>query len=244
MPFNIIEHQAATTANHADLTVLDVAVQHGIHVLANRPLNAIANNELIRLVSYDVPAQAAEAHTIESRIHELEIQEHDVLQQLIASIAPAESELRLLQESFRVAGALCQSWNKFEGLVHYRDVRKAHLDTRVAIASRYQDAKAYVESITGVLNGLDMLYAMEENASLEELRQTLCDVLGQPPDTPLQHLALHAVRNTPGIGTVLVGMRKREYVRDVSAAMLLEPVQCGRSTWEAINDHLHRLSAD
>jgi hypothetical protein len=55
---------------------------------------------------------------------------------------------------------------------------------------------------------------------------------------------LHAVRNTPGIGTVLVGMRKREYVRDVSAAMLLEPVQCGRSTWEAINDHLHRLSAD
>ena len=41
-PFNILENQTAS--------LLEEANKHGIGTLSNRPLNAIYNNELIRLV--------------------------------------------------------------------------------------------------------------------------------------------------------------------------------------------------
>ncbi len=243
LPFNIIEHAPATQISASGLTLLEEAVQAGVHVVANRLLNAVVGTDLIRLVTHSTPLDAANPSALEDRIHKLEVEEHDVLQGIIKETSAKEHERDLLQETFRVAGALCQSWNRFEGIVHYRDARRMYLDSRLTVASRYPQAADYVANVTHVLDQLDALYAMEENASLEELRVALCEEAGARANTPLQHLAIHLPRNTPGIGTVLVGMRTSAYVSDVVRAASLPPITCDRTFWDRINDHLHRLSA-
>lgn len=253
MPFNLIEHFAATTLNqrNGESTTLDVASSAGLKVLINRPLNALVGGDLIRLVSHDVPLHTAGIHNVESRVHELEVEEHDVQQLVLANNALTEQDRNVINESFRVAGALCSSWNKFEGLIHWRDVKRTYLVPRMDAAKRYAemhdapDAErmaAYLRDLNELLTDIEALYAAEENASLEELREAMADEFGLPMDTPLQHIALHAVRCTEGVDVVLVGMRNVDYVDDVLACYDLPETTYHRVTWQRIADHLARLS--
>lgn len=252
MPLNLIEHHAVTTQNQLDRTmsVIEYAQQQGLTVMINRPLNAIVGSDLIRLASHDTPLHPVSAEAVEQRIHDLETAEHNVQQIVMENASLAERDHAVIQETFKIASALCTSWKSFEGLVHYRDVRRAYLDPRLATAERYalacdqpDLAMTYVERVTRLLDDLDSLYAAEENASLEELREAMADELGLPLDTPLQHVALQAVSCTAGVGVVLVGMRRPEYVADVLASAHLPETPYHRSTWNRIAAHLARLSA-
>lgn len=251
MPFNLIEHFAATTLNQArvegvgyTMTTLELAIENDISVVVNRPLNAVVDSDIIRLASHEIHPHVPGTESIESRIHSMEIVEHDILQKLIA--AENEAHRAVLSESFRVAGSMCQSWNKFDGLIHWRDVRKAFLDPGVAHAERYRSASAdgigeYIDGLRSLLDDIEDLYAAEENSSLEELRLMAAEVFSLPGDTPLQHIALHAVRSTTGVSVVLVGMRTPEYVRDAMLVYHLPEASFNRDTWNRVEHHLVRL---
>ena len=181
------------------------------------------------------------------------IKDLDVLEEKIGNIpdeVKTEKDAEIIQEVFKIANALCSSWNTFEGIVHYRDVRRQYLEPRLKVATRYAEgssepdkAQKYIDDITRLLDDIDTLYAAEENHSLEELREAMADELGLPLDTPLQHIALHALLCTDGVGVVLVGMRRPEYVDDCLAATHLPESPYHRSTWNRIAAHLARLSA-
>jgi len=251
MPMNLIEHAAATNLNQADgtLTTLERAAELGIRVVVNRPLNAVVDNDLIRLVSHTMPAHIVHPDDVEQRIHALEISEHDLVNSLLANSSLSERERQVVREAFRVAEVLCGSWEKFEGLPHWRDVRNAYLDPRLdavaVFAQRSLDVEAvqtYHADITSVINDVDSIYAGEENASLEELREALADEFGMPIDTPLQHVAVQALRCTHGVNMVLVGMRRPEYVDDITSVMEMPSPTYHRTTWNRIAGHLARLS--
>lgn len=251
VPFNLIEHQAATVFNQNDgtATFLEHAVAHGVRVLTNRPLNAIGGDELIRLVTYEMPTHIIHPQDIEERIHALEAVEHDVVQLVLMDPTLGERERASVQETFKVAAALCQAWNKFNGLPHWRDVREAYLAPRlntaerfVACASEPERVNQYIGDIAALLDDIEWMYAGEENASLDELRLALTDEFGLPVDTPLQHIAIHCVATTQGVDTVLVGMREVIYVDDAIAALELPHTHIHRSTWNRVAEHLRRLS--
>jgi predicted aldo/keto reductase-like oxidoreductase len=61
-------------------------------------------------------------------------------------------------------------------------------------------------------------------------------------ESPLQHIAIHALNCTQGIGTVLVGMRTPAYVDDVMSVMDLPQQQFTRGTWEEVVKVLRELS--
>jgi len=262
MPLNLVEHHVVTTNNqHGDdgaeveRSTLDVAQQHGLHVLINRPLNALVGHDLIRLATHEVPIHPVAADAVEARIHELEVLEHEVQQIVTAGLQDeagnvVERDAAIVNESYKIAAALCQSWNKFEGLVHWRDVRRSYLDPRLNIVHQYNSrtgepaqAQLYADRVMQVLQDVETLYASEENLSLEELREAMADELGLPMDTPLQHIALHAVRCTAGVNTVLVGMRTPSYVDDAIISSTLPETTYHRSTWNRVAAHLARLSA-
>ena len=252
MPLNLIEHHAVTTENQADrsMSVIEYAKQHGITVMINRPLNAIVGSDLIRLATHDTPLHPVSAEAVGQRVHDLEVVEHQIQQLAMDNELNTERDAEVIQEVFKIANALCSSWNTFEGLVHYRDVRRQYLDPRLKVATRYAEgssdpdkAQKYIDDITRLLDDIDTLYAAEENQSLEELREAMADELGLPLDTPLQHIALHALLCTDGVGVVLVGMRRPEYVDDCLAATHLPESPYHRSTWNRIAAHLARLSA-
>jgi aryl-alcohol dehydrogenase-like predicted oxidoreductase len=255
MPMNLLEHFAATSANTpsrsdgAMQTPLEFARENNIHILVNRPLNAIVDNDLIRLVSHTMPEKIIHPQDIEQRIHDMETREHDLANKLQAEGNLNERDVQVLHEAFRVAGALCQSWSKFEGLIHWRDVERSYLAPRINAAAvlgarsiHTTEVDEYIHDLTTLLSDLDTMYAQDENASLEELRQSLANVFQMDPESPLQHIAIHALNCTQGIGTVLVGMRTPAYVDDVMSVIDLPQQQFTRSTWEEVVKVLRELS--
>lgn len=257
MPMNLIEHFPATVMNQDSgrCTTLERARELGIDVVLNRPLNAIVDNDLIRLVSHVMPSHIIHPSDIERRIHELEVVEHDLANALLAEASPeggADERMReLVGEAYRVAGSLCQAWSTFQGLIHWRDVRRQYLDPRLEAAAmlsekseRMTDHLAYISDLVRVLDDLDALYARNENDSLEDLRQSMASIFALDPETPLQHIAIHALRCTNGVQAVLVGMRTTNYVRDVLHVTELEPAIYDRTHWLHAADELRRLSEE
>ncbi|MEY3386041.1 MAG: hypothetical protein RIR53_852 [Bacteroidota bacterium] len=255
MPMNLIEHFPATVLNQdrGRCTTLERAIELGIDVVVNRPLNAIVERDLIRLVSHPMPQHIVHPDDVERRIHELEVIEHDLANDLLAERGNVHDERQreLISEAYRVAGALCQAWSSFNGLIHWRDVRRQYLDPRLEAAamlsersSRMSDHLAHISDVVRVLDDIDVMYAREENDTLEELRLAMIEIFELDAEMPLQHVAIHALRHTTGIGTVLVGMRRMEYVDDV-LPILDGPVgSYDRSTWLRVADELRRLSEE
>ena len=255
MPMNLIEHFPATVLNQdgGRCTTLERAAELGLRVLINRPLNAIVDRDLIRLVSHSMPSHIIHPSDVERRIHELEVVEHDLANALLAESGGGNDERQreLVGEAYRVAGALCQAWSSFQGLIHWRDVRRQYLDPRLEAAAmlsersvRMTDHLAYVSDVVRVLDDLDALYARNENDSLEELRESMAVIFDIDPETPLQHIAIHALRCTHGISTVLVGMRRTDYVADVMQVLDLPQARYDRDTWNRAAEELRRLSEE
>lgn len=251
VPFNLIEHQAATefNQNNQTQTFLECAIENGVRVLTNRPLNSIGGDELIRLVTHDMPTHIIHPQDVEARIHALETEEHDVAQLVLMDTTLGERERAVVQETFKIAAALCQSWNKFNGIPHWRDVREAYLAPRLNAAEGFAPRASepsrvhqYIGDVAALLDDIEWMYAGEENASLDELRLSMTDEFGLPVDTPLQHIAIHCVANTPGVDTVLIGMRETSYVDDALAALELPDMPIHRTTWLRVAEHLKRLS--
>jgi hypothetical protein len=174
MPMNLVEHFPATVLNQdgGRCTTLERAMELGIDVVINRPLNAIVDNDLIRLVSHTMPAHIIHPSDIERRIHELEVVEHDLANALLAEAAPSqgpdERMRELVSEAYRVAGSLCQAWSTFQGLIHWRDVRRQFIDPRLEAAAmlseksaRMCDHLAYISDVVRVLDDLRSRHAMK-----------------------------------------------------------------------------------
>jgi len=255
LPMNLLEHGAITSHVYDGRTVLQLCEELGIHVVVHRALDAIVDQSLIRLVSWPIPERLVHPDDIAARIHALEITEHDMANMVISSLSADASVREVILETFRIAGSLCTAWNGFDGLPHWRDVRKQHLTprfeamTRVAIRLREEGVDttsfaSFLDDLEDVLDDIDVLYAIDENASLEELRVSIADELGLPLDTPLQHVALHAVRCTHGVHTVLVGARSHEQLHDVVVTTDLPITPIHESTWHRIHAHLARLSTE
>ncbi|MBU3699931.1 MAG: hypothetical protein FGM33_07975 [Candidatus Kapabacteria bacterium] len=255
MPMNLVEHFPATVLNQdrGRCTTLERAVELGIDVLVNRPLNAIVERDLIRLVSHPMPQHIVHPDDVERRIHQLEVIEHDLANDLLAESGNAHDERNreLVGEAYRVAGALCQSWSSFNGLIHWRDVRRQYLDPRLEAAAmlsersaRMSDHLAHIADVIRVLDDIDVMYAREENETLEELRRSMIEIFRLDAEMPLQNVAIHALRHSVGIGTVLVGMRRMEYVEDVVPLLDLAGGPFDRSTWLRVADELRRLSEE
>ena len=257
MPMNLIEHFPATVLNQdrGRCTTLERAQELGIEVVINRPLNAFVDADLIRLVSHPMPSHIVHPSDVERRIHELEVTEHELANALLAEAGPQAAQddrLReLVTESYRIAGSLCQAWSSFNGLLHWRDVRRQYLEPRLEAAqmlaeksSRMTDYLAYISDLVRVLDDLDVLYARDENASLEELRISLARVFELDSEMPLQHIALHSLRCTVGVSTVLVGMRQSDYVDDVMHTNDMAPSTYDRKRWLLVADELQRLSEE
>lgn len=252
-PFNVLENTAALvpTQHNGTLTLLDHAMECGVGVIASRPLDAVVNQELIRLVTYAAPHAEPDAEAIESRIHALEVTEHEILQELIVQASPTERERTAMEDVWRVGGLLCTSWRSFTGKPHWNDVRTRILEPRLDVIARSVvrfEASAhrvshYVRDMDALLRDIDARYAWDENHSLEALRMMVADEFGCAADASLQHAALQAVRSTPGVTAVVVGMRRPAYVDDALAVWTTPATPVHHATWARVHQHLERLSS-
>jgi hypothetical protein len=92
--------------------------------------------------------------------------------------------------------------------------------------------------LDAALLAVDAVYLREHQQTVDAIRRAAARADSDwDRSTPTSRLALRALRSTAGVTTVLVGMRREEYVEDVLAE-IREPVDLRRRTesWRRLHD--------
>ena len=223
LPLNLYEGGGATEKNNAGKTVLTFCREHGLGVLANRPLNAFHHNQMIRLADWLQPGSAAPGP---ERLKEIV----EPLRRLEETFA------RLLDDRVRLAGDESMSdlflrvIPQAESVSHWQQVAGRNVIEPirawiVQAGERFKESAgwdAWQEDLVKTLNTLleevqDFLATRQQRVS-DQVRSELLAAGYPPGDESLSCMALRVLADLEGLSCVLVGMRKPRYVDDVLGA--------------------------
>ncbi|MBI5521987.1 MAG: aldo/keto reductase [Desulfarculus sp.] len=247
-PFNVLEPQALTRPNQpGGQSLLGQARQLRLGALGNRPLNALNQGRLMRLVE----VQAGLVPTpdqVGAVVADLLASESEIKTLLFPRLALEEDQRQQLAEFLGAARMLSEHWPEFQGLEHWRSVQGEYLLPRVHAAMQFlaqalgEDQEAagliqgHLELLARALGTIEAVYraaTAQENKVLKA-RLALADPdWAQAPS--LSQMAIRALRSTEGISSVLVGMRRPAYVDDVLAELARPVAQAPRlEAWRAM----------
>lgn len=232
LPYNLLEPGALLERNARDpasgqlLTALEAAQRFGLGVLVNRPLNAMARGRLLRLADPPRSDEPGSEASLRARLERLRRLETD-----LAAAFPAAPPLE-------IAGVLERRWEAARDPRGWTAVFRGELipvaqqglhglvgsgGGRIAprqaeLLRQYQDElNALVERLHARAQAQDPRIAADIRAALEP---------HLPPALrreSLSRLALNFVVSSPGVTSVLNGMRHPAYVRDAVGVMTLPP---------------------
>lgn len=255
LPFNLLESGAVLEKNQeCGMTVLEYASRHGIGVLINRPLNAFSGNQLVRLA--DIPmTRAADEKEIIRSIRAVAKSEIKLWKQMLPGLdIPQGLKLRV-KEQAAVADTLKYYWRNFGSWERFCQLRDGNfapriqgvLDFLVEHAANHDDLSRWIDSH---LKCLEQAYAAvgsiyAESAALKNrrIRQALSDVNKEwGGEGTLSQKALRVLCSTPGVSSVLMGMRKPDYVDDILKE-LQRPVNEAENfhAWKVLREELSDL---
>jgi aryl-alcohol dehydrogenase-like predicted oxidoreductase len=232
LPMNLIETGGATETNQSNgRSVLQFAHEKGMAVLINRPLNAIYNNELMRLANVPRPQTVAAPDGVSTAVDRLQEMEVDFQQELLPQLgleAKMRDQLGLL---LMVGTALNGRWSGFNSYTNWQSIVTQNLIPRtqqaVSFLSNQPDLPTavqdwvlrYVESFNVTMQAISGIY-QDGSATWAAMMLGMAEVADEEWRTgSLSQTAVRALRSTKGVTAVLVGMRQTQYVDDVLAEL-------------------------
>ncbi len=236
LPLNLYEPGGALAPNNDGRTVLEFCREHGIGVLANRPLNAFYRNRMVRLADWIAAGQPRpgpemiESMAVPLRAREQEFTEAfgapptlpsgETVSQLLLRVAPG---LTKFSNAEPIVGAELitpiQTW-----LGWARD----QYGENPAWASWMQ---SFVETINTTLGEIGRLLGAKQQGQSDGVRVKLREAGYDLPRQSLSRLALGTLGGLEGLSSILVGMRRRAYVDDAFGVTEMDPVD-GRAVLE------------
>ncbi len=244
LPFNLIEHAAATRKNQLNTTatVLDFAREKQLNVLVNRPLNAITQSRLIRLAAAQDIREISESE-IRAALKRLVILEERFRTELLPDLQLADEDKTTLHEWLSPSAGLHNSLDAFDGREHWQGARQRHFEPRIKHAMDFLArlksptidawAGSFIAGSSRLFNMIDDFYAARSQRRAQDLLNVYAPIFA-PDSLSLSHLALNALRAHPAVTCVLVGMRSDAYVDDCLAALQLDATEDGNEeNWRA-----------
>ena len=234
-PINIFESGAVTTANtgpSTSQTVLTYAQEHGIAVLANRPLNAMPapGSGMLRLADLPLEDTAGDMDQLLRTVGELE-------QEYKSTIAPhiqQSGQGASPSDFFDWAQQLQQVRSTLQGMEHWEHIEQRMIAPRVnqifqllskhlsgPMAQQWETWRdRYVPKLLALLRCFRHLATQRSRARTALVTQAIDPLLpvAHRTDT-LSRKMLWTLASTPGITCVLVGMRTPSYVEDALAIL-------------------------
>jgi hypothetical protein len=234
LPVNLMEHRGVTDAIVDGATVLAAARALGIAILANRPLNAIGDDGMLRLADppevaappRDFDAQLAEVRTLEERF------DIEVVKRLpLTKVSEVQGLFRWGEELQRIQPQL-------QSLDHYEQVARGQIVPLISQAlgkverAVTGDAReswsawrsVYIRALEGALAALRHRLAEQQTSRVAALIERIDAALPAHTKESLQRKALWVLTSTPGLDVVLLGMRRPAYVDDALAVMAWAPL--------------------
>jgi aryl-alcohol dehydrogenase-like predicted oxidoreductase len=224
LPMNLLELGAVKEANHSVKSlsftpaklepVLELAVARHLSVLANRPLNAFVGGHPLRL------ADPSEAVNFDDAVNALAMLEHK-----IETTLPAWPTTTAGHPLLRLSGVAEEIAEHLSSVIAFDSLLgNLLLPQAGAMMQRLQEAKEtmllnlYHDVVQRYFAALKYQGQLKDAKQAEPLRAALATRL--PPawqGAPLQQIALNAIASTPGVTTVLCGLRDEAYVHDALA---------------------------
>jgi aryl-alcohol dehydrogenase-like predicted oxidoreductase len=228
LPMNLYECGGALEPNTNGQTVLQYCQENGIGVLANRPLNAFWENQLIRLADFvkpgDPPPGPDALRTLLDPLRRLEQQFAD---RFGSTGAPPPG----------IAGHMEKTIPQVRSPAHFEQVAGPYLVRPIqqwlagAQQTLSRDAgwpeweRAFVEIVNGLFESLHRHVSAGQQSTSDGVRSRLITA-GYPdtvPPEPLSRMATRVLLSLPGLTSVLVGMRRPAYVDDLMAVPAQPP---------------------
>ena len=227
LPFNLLESEACLNKNQCSRTksVLEYAKEKGIHVITNRPLNAITDKGLVRLSDFK-----ADTFNKEEFLKYLEVVnsiEEDFLKDAITNLRLEQDDIAFLSNNFVFGRALGGNWEKFGSIEHFNDFIEQHLSFKINNLIDFFDEKIkddyfvelfdrYMKFVFKLLSMISNHYKEFANKRAEYFHSLINEfILDEGKPMTLSQKALLTVASTDGVDIVLVGARKEEYVDNI-----------------------------
>jgi hypothetical protein len=232
LPLNLHESGGALERNNSGKTVLEFAKEKGLGVLLNRPLNAFFSNRMIRLADFRQPGQPPAG---KERLH--------------AILEP----VRRMEQELEEQHGIPLLYGEGKGIAHYLETivprvqspaqwEQAFYEYVVMPIERWAtecqqlyggspegpqwDAwwNRFADILPPVLEDVGRYVGSSQQAVSDEVRSQL-ELAGYPATgESLSRMAANVLLRLDGVSSVLVGMRRPEYVEDSMGAVALEPV--------------------
>ncbi len=247
-PMNLYESGAALIRNTGpddSRTLLEEAVREGVAVLVNRPLNAMPAQRggVVRLADVPVPAPEADFDVQRQKVAVLEEEYRTALAPAVAH----SGQGMLPDDFFRWADELNRIRAQVQGLEHWEQIETQMIAPHVnqvlrALSDAFKGAVAeqweawrdrYVPELLALLRTLHREAAERSRLRAEDLHRTINPLLPEHRQAAtLSQKALWILASTPGVTSVLNGMRSPAYVEDALQILRWEPLPAPRRVYE------------
>jgi hypothetical protein len=250
LPMNLFESGGTLERNNPPAapassrrTVLELASAEGIGVLVNRPLNAVVGSGMVRLADFAIAPTVALDRQLET-VRKLEAEYRKEIAAHLRVGANSEKPENFLRWADQLGGvrarvASVTYWEQIEWQVRGLTTRVVGaLDAGIAgaLADRWRTWRdRYRPELDRLLDG----FRGEAAGRSQEQSQAIAAAIDPrlPPErrgAGLSQKALWTLASTPGVSTVLVGMRRPAYVEDATAILDWPPLADARPVYEAV----------
>ncbi len=252
-PMNLFETGLACEPNQpGQKTTLQFAHHHQVAVLINRPLNAFHQDALTRLAPVHMPDFPAPPEEVSTGVDTLQHLERQFQQQLLPVLPANEDAKVYLRDHLALGLMLDGRWAGFGTYQNWLDLRAQFLlprtQTAVEIFSTLENLPAdalnwldeYVDVANNTFSAITAYYQEQAARRAELIQQAAHAADSDWAAQTLSQTAVRALRSTTGVTSVLVGMRRQDYVQDVLAD-LQNPVPAAdrRESWQQMNRWLN-----
>ena len=251
-PMNLFESHVWSRPNtgpHSDKTVLELAQQHDLAVLVNRPLNAMPTSSTGMLRLADVPDEG-ESGDIEAALRVVgELEEE--YRSTLAPMIPHSGKGMHPKEFFNWTEELTSVRSRIQGMEHWEQIEHHMIAPHVnqvlqAIAPVLEGSAAaqwqtwrdrYIPHFLSLLGLLRREAAEKSRARIRRVAAAIDPLL---PDSKrlesMSRKALWVLVSTPGVTSVLNGMRTVHYVKDSTAVLGWTPLSDPGAVYRAMKN--------
>jgi uncharacterized protein len=226
-----------------------------VAVLVNRPLNAILGSGMLRLADVVVPPAGLE---LEAQLQAVDALEEEYRREIASQLRAAEGS-DSPESFFRWGSQLRGLADELHGTAHWEQLRSQAVLPRLVgalealdrvlqgpHAERWQAWRArYVEALEALLDELGHRAALKSQAAAAAVSAALDPLLPESRRAEtLSRKALWVLTSTPGVSSVLVGMRRPEYVDDALAVLAWEPLPEPARVYERMRELARTLAPE
>jgi aryl-alcohol dehydrogenase-like predicted oxidoreductase len=240
LPLNLLEGLGATETVQA-------AAAAGVAVLVNRPLNAMSEDSgMVRLAEVPVP----EAPGLQEQARVVADHEGVFRTQIASRLRAAEGGVPP-EDLFRWGDELAAAAEHVQSLEHWEQVEQQRIYPQVAQVLQALDRAltgpagdewrawrgSYLPELQSLLAACRRLAAQRSAERSASLAASLDPALPEErrPES-LSRKAIWIAASTPGVTTVLVGMRRPQYVEDALAVMEWPRLDDTARAYEAVSE--------